>query len=278
MKVCLDRYQLSDHEKQEIKALLVDFGDDLSLEQLWSLIDRVWLSSGCGDVPLQQECLDRFYRHPVWTLNGLFIEQDLDSLSHRRSFADVLSCFTPASVLDVGGGFGTLARLISDALPIARVDILEPYPTACMKALISSYPKIDFTDQFKCNHYDALVCTDVLEHVQDPLLLLRRMVSSVKLGGHLLIANCFEPAVLCHLPSTFHLRFTFDDFCERLGLKKVHCGSLPYGSLFQRKESSSLPLWRMRKLESRSKKLYPLRSFSARLKLFQRVSAFKKYL
>ena len=237
MKIPLDNYQFSEYEQLVIQELLDSSDGELSLDQLWALIDQVWLASGCGELPIQQVCLDAFYSHPVWALNGLFIEQDPESMSHRRAFAAVLAGLEPSSVLDVGGGFGTLARLVSDLCPMTRVDILEPYPTLCMKNLVVTYPQVEFVSELNSSDYDVLVCTDVLEHVQDPLMLLMSMAASVRIGGHLLIANCFEPSVLCHLPSTFHLRFSFDHFCARLGLEKLNSVCLPYGGLYKKSKS-----------------------------------------
>jgi len=45
------------------------------------------------------------------------------------------------------------------------------------------------------------------------------MTKKVGIGGHLIIYNCFYPLIQCHLPSTFHLRKTFDEFCQMLGLQ-----------------------------------------------------------
>ena len=276
MKITLDNYQLSEYEKLTIKELLAGSDGECSLERLWALIDQVWLASGCGEFPIQQACLDAFYRHPVWALNGLFIEQDLDSMAHRRAFAALLAGLGPSRVVDVGGGFGTLARLVSGLCPMTRVDILEPYPTLCMKNLVETYPQIEFVNELNFSDYDVLVCTDVLEHVQDPLMLLVRMVASVRIGGHLLIANCFEPSVLCHLPSTFHLRFSFDNFCVRLGLERLTGVSLPYGGLYKKNYSATLSLERMRYLEKVSRRLYPLRCFVDRFHVRHKISAVKQ--
>ena len=90
-----------------------------------------------------------------------------------------------------------------------------------MLSLCGQNPQIKFVAEFELDVYDMLVCTDVLEHVINPLDLLAQMIGAVRVGGHLLIANCFEPVIACHLPSTFHLRYSFDDFCSRLGLRFV---------------------------------------------------------
>ena len=55
--------------------------------------------------------------------------------------------------------------------------------------------------------YDILIATDVFEHVPDSLGLAVETAAALKPDGHYLIANCFYPAALCHLPSTFQFRY-----------------------------------------------------------------------
>jgi len=264
MRIDLDRYQLTESEFSEISKMLESLSGPLDLYALWALMDQVWVDVGCASRPLRQQCLDEFYRQPVWALNGIFIEHDPESMDHRRAFAHVLSSLQPRQVLDVGGGFGTLARLISQESPDALISLFEPYPSQCMLHLCSDNTRIKFVDHFNSDAYDILVCTDVLEHVLDPLDLLIKMIGSVRLGGHLLIANCFEPVIACHLPSTFHLRYSFDDFCSRLGLRKLDSIDLPYGSIYQKVEFISLQMDLLRRLEIQSQRLYPLKAWSQR--------------
>ena len=265
MKLTLDCYRLSEFERAEILRLLENIGDDLTVESLWGIIDQVWLDAGCGISPLRSECLDQFYRHPVWILNGIFIEQDQDSMSHRQAFAEAVATLIPENVVDIGGGFGTLSRLISKVLPEVEIDILEPYPSACAQNLVEEYTGIKFVNSLEDQSYDLLLCTDVLEHLEDPVVFMRLMVDSVKLGGHLLIANCFEPVVLCHLPSTFHLRYTFDKLCHQLGLKRIHCPLLPYGALYLKTANPVVSDRVLEDFEKWSKRLFPLRELKHRL-------------
>ena len=56
-----------------------------SLQQLWQLMDEQWQarlrSTGLD------ERVNAFYRHPVWLLNGLYIEQDPRALPTDRLLA-----------------------------------------------------------------------------------------------------------------------------------------------------------------------------------------------
>lgn len=260
----LNHYNLTDFESSEISKLLSHVEGELTLQSLWNLMDQVWVDLGCAALPLNQDCLDEFYRHPVWTLNGIFIEQDVESMQHRRAFADALIALKPRNLLDFGGGFGTLARIVSRGLPSASINIFEPYPSQCMLHLCKGHQQIQFVDHLEDNFYDILVCTDVLEHVEDPLKLLISMIASVRTNGHLLIANCFEPVIACHLPSTFHLRYSFDDFCSSLGLLRLHSIELPYGAIYRKVRQVNASKSRLRRLEVRSQCLYPFKAFSQR--------------
>ena len=53
------------------------------LENIWQLLDRVWNKLGCNNKKLNWSNIDKFYSHPVWLLNGLFIERNSH---HRKPF------------------------------------------------------------------------------------------------------------------------------------------------------------------------------------------------
>ena len=58
-----------------------------NLEQLWFLMDEIWNEYKC-DSNIMDSKIDNFYSHPIWLLNGLFIEQDNESLNYRNEFVD----------------------------------------------------------------------------------------------------------------------------------------------------------------------------------------------
>jgi 2-polyprenyl-6-hydroxyphenyl methylase/3-demethylubiquinone-9 3-methyltransferase len=213
---------LSQAVKNEISRLLesVDHNKD-DLENIWQLMNMVWDEYGCNNKKLNWSNIDKFYSHPVWLLNGLFIEQHALSMQHRNAISDWIADKPSTSkILDYGGGFGTLARLIADKNPFLLVDIYEPHPSDYSKQKISDYPQIQFISNIK-KKYDVLVSTDVLEHVPDPLKTFEKMILSVRHNGYLIIANNFFPVIKCHLPQTFHLRYTFNVFAKLMGLVLV---------------------------------------------------------
>ena len=64
---------LSEADLQYLQPLLRD-DQPLTLEDVWSLMDAAWDECEC-DPDVMDERISRFYAHPVWLLNGLFIEQ-----------------------------------------------------------------------------------------------------------------------------------------------------------------------------------------------------------
>lgn len=206
MNINYSDLNLNQAVKNEISRLLesIDHNKD-DLEAIWQLMDMVWDEYGCDNKKLNWGNIDKFYSHPVWLLNGLFIEQHALSMQHRDAISDWIADKSSISkILDYGGGFGTLARLIADNNPSLLVNIYEQYPSDYSKQKISDYPQIQFIDNIK-KKYDVLVSTDVLEHVTDPLKTFEEMILSVKNDGCLIIANNFFPVMKCHLPQTFHL-------------------------------------------------------------------------
>ena len=210
---------------QEISRLLSQYtkNNSPSLEQMWEMMDSVWDEIGCDNQNFDIDKINKFYQHPVWTLTGLFIEQDEDSLHNRQSICDWIKQYHNdiKTIIDYGAGMATLARILASSLPNLLIDLYEPYPSQIVLARLSSYHNIHFVKQLKGDLYDCLISTDVLEHVPDPLAFFSEMINQVKPNGYLIIANCFYPVIKCHLPCTFHLRYTFNIFTRFLGLQRL---------------------------------------------------------
>lgn len=251
---------LPQSQQQQIDRLLRNteglFTDDL--ERIWYMMDRVWDELGCNNENVDWEKVEKFYKHPVWLLNGLFIEQHELSMQYRHSISDwVVNNENISHVLDYGGGFGSLARLIADKKPALSIDIYEPHPLQYAQKKISTYKNIAFVDDFK-HQYDVIISTDVLEHVPAPLKLFHEMIGQVKDGGYLIIANCFYPVIKCHLPCTFHLRYTFNLFAKYMGLEMIGALEGSHATLF-RKKRHVVVNWKMIQLvEISSKFAFPL--------------------
>ena len=93
------------------------------LEQMWYLMDLIWDDYGCDNKNLNWDTVGKFYSHPVWILNGLFIEQDPVSMGHRNAISDWIVKKGCKKIADYGGGFRTLARLIAEKDSSIMIDI-----------------------------------------------------------------------------------------------------------------------------------------------------------
>lgn len=260
----LDRYALSDSERIAIEEYLARVGSRLCLQKLWFLMDLAWKFHGCDNHFPSSDRIARFYRDPIWLLNGMFIEQDVESLKHRKAITSAVAVLSPKCVVDFGGGFGTLARMLASALPQAEILICEPFPPLHGIASCRQFANISYVPELISQSADVLVSTDVLEHVPDPLVLLAAMVDAVRPEGYLIIANCFYPVIACHLPCTFHLRYSFDTFCKAFGLQVVGSCDGSHATIYRRAHVLDPDWQRLRKMELRSESLFPWRERCAR--------------
>lgn len=253
-------YSLTPIQRSELKQLIGLVGASPSLGQIWMLMDQAWEECGCDQQHYEPNHYRDFYNHPVWLLNGIYIEQDPVSMGHRRWITNAVASLGAKQILDFGGGFGTLARLMADRLPSSEIAIYDPHPPAHGLQACRGYPNITFVDTLQPLNYDTLVCTDVLEHVHDPLSMLADMVATVKPGGHLIIANCFAPVILCHLPCTFHLRYFFGWCAEPLGLQQIGRCKGSHAWIYRRRIDGSINLRKSRFREAFAKMLHPFLS------------------
>lgn len=193
---------------------------NLSIEKLWQLMDQAWDDYLIDYEDISSESLSRFYSSPVWLLNGIFTECDKTSQQHRISMAQWIKQKNPESVADFGGGYGSLARKIANFCPNTVVKIVEPYPHKVSLTLANRFSNLEYVSELQ-DLVDIMVAQDVLEHVPDPLHLFAHLLDSTKVDGYLLIANCFYPVIKCHLPQTFHFRYSFKYIAPLLGCKYI---------------------------------------------------------
>ncbi|NWF78821.1 MAG: class I SAM-dependent methyltransferase [Chloroflexi bacterium] len=253
----VDPSGLSPAELTVIQALLARLAQhSLTLAGLWRLMDDVWAELGLDERRPDPALLQAFYRHPIWALNGMFTEQDPQSRGHRAALVAWLQRLAPARVLDYGGGYGALARTAAAALPTSTVELYDPFPSAAARARAAAHPNLRIV-RTPGRGYDVVLCLDVLEHVPDPLEPLAEMAGALRPGGYLAIANNFYPLIRCHLPGTFHLRYSFPLFAGLLGLRRA--GRVPAALAdIYRKTSDRPPPWpALRALELASRAAYP---------------------
>lgn len=240
ISINLNDPKITANEKHELEKLLATQNPNISdnLEQIWYLMDKVWDDMGCDNTNLDWEKIGKYYSHPIWLLNGLFIENHDLSMQTRENIADHISQKGFKHICDYGGGFGTLAKSIAKKCPNSIIYIYEPHPSHYGAECIKEFKNITFINTLQENFYDCVIATDVLEHVEFPLRILQEMIQSTKVEGEVIIANCFYPYIKCHLPHNFHLRYTFDYFAQKMGVKKI--GKLPktHASVFKKTNHS----------------------------------------
>lgn len=257
MNIILNEPNLTKYEKDEIENLLARQDKSISsdLEQMWYLMDLIWEDYSCDNISLNWENIGQFYSHPVWLLNGLFIEQHNISMGHRNAISEWVINQQFRHVVDYGGGFGTLARLMAEKNSDLRVDIYEPHPSEFGLRRAAEFTNIDIVNHLG-NNYDCLLSTDVLEHVPDPIKDFSVMIESVKVGGYLVIANAYYPMIKCHLPQDFHLRHTFDLFANLMGLEIIGNLEGSHATIYRKKEDKKINWTKLRLIEKLSRHIF----------------------
>ncbi|MEN3015359.1 MAG: methyltransferase domain-containing protein [bacterium] len=178
-------------------------------------------------------------------------------MQHRKAISDWIVAHKFKTILDFGGGFGSLAKLLASKDKDLTIHLYEPFPSEYTLKKLSKFQNIKFIDKLNDNYYDCLVCIDVLEHLEDPLATLYSLIKSVKINGYLIIANAFYPMIKCHLPKNFHLRYTFDLFARLMGLEVIGPLKGSHATIY-RKIKDSEPYWyKVSMLENISKSIFP---------------------
>jgi 2-polyprenyl-3-methyl-5-hydroxy-6-metoxy-1,4-benzoquinol methylase len=261
---------LSASDREAVKCMLEKMGTSSpTLEEMWLCMDHVWDRLRCDNRRLDPEKLDSFYSHPVWLLNGLFIEQHSESISNRELISNWIVQTGAARIADFGGGFGTLARMIASKCPHAQIEVIEPYPHPVAVVKSRDFANLSFRKEL-AGTYDLIVAMDVLEHVPHPLQLVSKTAYYLKIGGIYFTANCFYPVIKCHLPSTFHFRNSWKLAMSAINLR--HVGDVSYGSAFEKTGASSIR--RARLIEARSRLSFALLELRSKLKLRSRLRSF----
>ena len=241
---------ISNDEKIYLNQVFNKFNGYPPLKDLWKLMDEAWVEIGCNPFKIDNK-INIFYNHPVWLLNGLFIEQDEMSLKYRKIFLNWIKKKSPSRIADFGGGFGGLARLIAEELPRSKVEIIEPHPHPAAISLINKKSNIEYKEALT-GKYDLLIATDVFEHIINPLEIAYETSTFLKEKGTYLIANCFAPVIKCHLPQLFYFQICWTETMREMGLKPKE--SISYGISYER--DGQLDLIKAKKVEALGKKLY----------------------
>jgi 2-polyprenyl-3-methyl-5-hydroxy-6-metoxy-1,4-benzoquinol methylase len=184
----------------------------LTIQRLWAVLDEAWDELQENNQKQQSnldlpEFLHNYYQHPVWLINAVFSESDPATIQDRLAAVRLISHIQPHKILDFGGGIGTVARLCAHEIPEAEsidlVDITEFRHT--IRQYLAQYPVVRVLEKPE-PLYDAIVCTEVLEHLIDPITAIVEINRMLRVGGAFATSYSFEPVIKCHLPQNFHLR------------------------------------------------------------------------
>ena len=181
----------------------------LTLSRVWQILDQAWkelLEKSQNKADLSK-FLHEYYQHPVWLINAAFSESDEATINDRLAAVRLISHVQPRKILDFGGGIGTVSRLCAMNLPeteiIDLIDITEFRHT--IKQYLSEFPNIRILEKAD-PLYDAVISTEVLEHLMDPIAAVVEINRLLRMGGAFAASWSFAPCAKCHLPQNFHLQ------------------------------------------------------------------------
>jgi SAM-dependent methyltransferase len=107
--------------------------------------------------------------------------------NHHLEFAKFIDRYKPKSILEIGGAHGILAHNYYQLNPIEWT-ILEPKPTPIPENKAKYI--VGFLDEYfkPIETYDAIVHSHVLEHLYDPLELIKLISEITQTGKHLIFS------------------------------------------------------------------------------------------
>jgi SAM-dependent methyltransferase len=131
-------------------------------------------------------------------LKSFFAERDV-----RTFLATIAKGDRPLKVLDYGCGNGDFARAIKRVLPEAEVWASDYHEMPPQKLMGSAVRYVSDSALSENEQYDFILCRHVLEHVYEPILLLRRLDSLLRPGGTVAIEVPNLNAPLSHFFKRF---------------------------------------------------------------------------
>lgn len=144
--------------------------------------------------------------------------------SYTRSvLKELLPKYCRGKVVDVGAGRAKYKNYIKKYAEsyITVDDMSSDYqfgPNDISPDVVSNILSMPFED----NSFDTVVCTEVLEHVEDPFALMKEISRILKTGGHAIIASGWISAY--HKEPKDYWRFSPDTYrllCDKFNLELI---------------------------------------------------------
>jgi 2-polyprenyl-3-methyl-5-hydroxy-6-metoxy-1,4-benzoquinol methylase len=119
-------------------------------------------------------------------------EVDLTDLNNAHTLG-ILAVPPGSRVLDIGAASGSVARgLVERDCKVWAVEIDPESARAaepmCEQVVVADVEKLDIASAFDGVEFDAVLLLDVLEHLRDPLAVLRKCAAMVGGGGRLVMS------------------------------------------------------------------------------------------
>jgi 2-polyprenyl-3-methyl-5-hydroxy-6-metoxy-1,4-benzoquinol methylase len=145
---------------------------------------------------LSREEMEGLYRsYDFMNVNGYIRTLMMTSVERRHSeLLQLLRTTSNARCLDFGSGVGTHAiALLEGGNEVTILDVQGPLMDFALKRIAERgfvVRALLHEDALALDEYDVIICSDVLEHVFDPIADLTRMSDALRKGGimHLLVS------------------------------------------------------------------------------------------
>lgn len=170
-----------------------------------------------------------------WAKLGGFIIYNPGARHRRRLIAEMLHEVPCSSVLDVGCGPGELLLYLRELMPGVRAWAGADFAAKTVIRTRENLPwaeiqTLDITAGVLPHRYDLVICSEVIEHLEDQQGAFANLSDMVSPGGHLLI-SCPAGRVFETEQRFGHLHHPtpaeMEDFGRRTGLRTVR--SLVWG-------------------------------------------------
>lgn len=128
------------------------------------------------DQGIKNNFLQFIWHHQKWTF--------FKKLMHHKKLK---------TILDVGCASGTFTNNLTQVFPEAKIYGVDAY-SAAINFAQKKYPHLNFIEAdahrlpFKPNTFDLIICYETIEHVADPLQVLRQMHKVLKKDGTAILA------------------------------------------------------------------------------------------